>query len=74
MKEDETNFRFLIDGFPPDEDNLQGWINAMDGQSEIKHVLFFDCSTEVSLGLQVLGAPVFLFMVVSTLCIYTLKN
>ncbi|XP_062849849.1 UMP-CMP kinase-like [Trichomycterus rosablanca] len=47
MKADEKNFHFLIDGFPPDEDNLQGWMKSMDGKAEVKCVLFFDCSTKV---------------------------
>lgn len=47
MKTDENKFRFLIDGFPPNEDNLQGWMKVMD-KADVKFVLFFDCSTEVS--------------------------
>ncbi|KAK2860829.1 hypothetical protein Q7C36_004995 [Tachysurus vachellii] len=46
MKTDENKFRFLIDGFPPNEDNLQGWMKVMD-KADVKFVLFFDCSTEV---------------------------
>ncbi|XP_037537557.1 UMP-CMP kinase [Nematolebias whitei] len=38
---------FLIDGFPRNEDNLRGWNHVMDGQANVKFVLFFDCSTEV---------------------------
>lgn len=47
MKADEKKFRFLIDGFPRNQDNLQGWISAMDGKADVKFVLFFDCSNEV---------------------------
>lgn len=50
MKKDEDKFRFLIDGFPRNEDNLQGWIKVMDGKADVKFVLFFDCSNEVSRG------------------------
>ncbi|KAB5579707.1 hypothetical protein PHYPO_G00198040 [Pangasianodon hypophthalmus] len=47
MKKDENKFRFLIDGFPRNEDNLQGWTKVMDGKADVKFVLFFDCSNEV---------------------------
>lgn len=48
MQKDEKKFRFLIDGFPRNEDNLQGWNNVMKDKADVKFVLFFDCSTEVS--------------------------
>lgn len=48
MKADEKKFRFLIDGFPRNQDNLQGWNTEMDGKADVKFVLFFDCSNEVS--------------------------
>lgn len=48
MHEDEKKFRFLIDGFPRNEDNLQGWSSVMDGKADVKFVLFFDCDNEVS--------------------------
>lgn len=47
MKKDEKKFRFLIDGFPRNEDNLQGWNSVMDGKADVKFVLFFDCNNEV---------------------------
>uniref|UniRef100_A0A673ADY9 UMP-CMP kinase n=1 Tax=Sphaeramia orbicularis TaxID=375764 RepID=A0A673ADY9_9TELE len=47
MQEDDKKFRFLIDGFPRNEDNLQGWNKVMDGKADVKFVLFFDCSNEV---------------------------
>ncbi|KAK5859461.1 hypothetical protein PBY51_021016 [Eleginops maclovinus] len=47
MHEDDKKFRFLIDGFPRNEDNLQGWNTVMDGKADVKFVLFFDCSNEV---------------------------
>ncbi|KAF7669760.1 hypothetical protein LDENG_00124400 [Lucifuga dentata] len=47
MKNDEKKFRFLIDGFPRNEDNLQGWNTVMDGKADVKFVLFFDCGNEV---------------------------
>lgn len=50
MEKDEKKFRFLIDGFPRNEDNLQGWNKAMDGKADVKFVLFFDCNNEVGHG------------------------
>ncbi|XP_051990380.1 UMP-CMP kinase-like [Xyrauchen texanus] len=47
MKADENKFRFLIDGFPRNQDNLQGWTTVMDEKADVKYVLFFDCSNEV---------------------------
>ena len=39
--------KFLIDGFPRNEDNLSGWNKEMDGVADVKCVLFFDCSQQV---------------------------
>lgn len=50
MQKDEKKFRFLIDGFPRNEDNLQGWNTVMDGKADVKFVLFFDCDNEVHHG------------------------
>ncbi|XP_044076343.1 UMP-CMP kinase [Siniperca chuatsi] len=50
MKKDEKKFRFLIDGFPRNEDNLQGWNKVMDGKADLKFVLFFNCSNEVCIN------------------------
>uniref|UniRef100_A0A8C8DIR4 UMP-CMP kinase n=1 Tax=Oryzias sinensis TaxID=183150 RepID=A0A8C8DIR4_9TELE len=47
MQKDENKFRFLIDGFPRNEDNLQGWNTVMDGKADVKFVLFFDCDNQV---------------------------
>ncbi|XP_046846578.1 UMP-CMP kinase-like [Xenia sp. Carnegie-2017] len=38
--------KFLVDGFPRNEDNLQGWNNRMTGIVDVKCVLFFDCPEE----------------------------
>lgn len=40
---------FLIDGFPRNENNLQGWTEAMEDKADVKFVLFFDCPEEVIL-------------------------
>ncbi|KAL7387652.1 hypothetical protein ABVT39_026709 [Epinephelus coioides] len=50
MQKDEKKFRFLIDGFPRNEDNLEGWNKVMDGKADVKFVLFFDCSNEVCIS------------------------
>lgn len=38
---------FLIDGFPRNKDNLDGWNKAMTGVASVRMVLFFVCSEEV---------------------------
>ncbi|XP_052902194.1 UMP-CMP kinase [Anopheles moucheti] len=40
------NDRFLIDGFPRNEDNLQGWTKKMADKVEQQFVLFFECSEQ----------------------------
>ncbi|CAK9804441.1 UMP-CMP kinase [Anthophora plagiata] len=39
--------RFLIDGFPRNQDNIDGWNKAMSDKCIVKGVLFCDCSKEV---------------------------
>ncbi|XP_067678842.1 UMP-CMP kinase-like [Haliotis asinina] len=46
MKE-SSNQNFLIDGFPRNKDNLDGWNREMSALTEIKRVLFFNCSDSV---------------------------
>lgn len=46
MSLDQEKFRFLIDGFPRNQDNLQGWNSVMDEQADVRFVLFFDCSNQ----------------------------
>ena len=48
--ESNTCNKFLIDGFPRNEDNLAGWERQMDGKADVKFVLFFECPEEVSLA------------------------
>ncbi|XP_073449685.1 UMP-CMP kinase [Aquarana catesbeiana] len=38
--------KFLIDGFPRNEDNLMGWDRTMNGKADVSFVLFFDCDNE----------------------------
>lgn len=39
--------KFLIDGFPRNTDNLDGWNSEMEGIAEVRNVLFFNCPDEV---------------------------
>lgn len=39
--------RFLIDGFPRNEDNNNCWVNLMSPHTDTRFVLFFDCPEEV---------------------------
>lgn len=45
MKNAATN-KFLIDGFPRNNDNLLGWNDAMSDKVNLLGVLFFDCSEQ----------------------------
>ena len=38
---------FLIDGFPRNKENLDSWQKEMGDKTNVKFVLFFDCSHEV---------------------------
>ena len=46
MKASATQ-KFLIDGFPRNADNLDGWEKQMRSKAEVKFVLFFECPEEV---------------------------
>ena len=62
---------FLIDGFPRNKDNLDGWNAAMSEVAEVKMVLFFSCSEQVSLGQRwkkILTLYDQLFLVLTLLC------
>ncbi|XP_022257465.1 UMP-CMP kinase-like isoform X2 [Limulus polyphemus] len=39
--------RFLIDGFPRNQDNLEGWNREMAAKVNLQFVLFFDCNEQV---------------------------
>ncbi|KAG8336772.1 UMP-CMP kinase-like [Homalodisca vitripennis] len=39
--------KFLIDGFPRNENNLEGWNKVMAEKVELLFVLFFDCSQDI---------------------------
>lgn len=42
--------KFLIDGFPRNKDNLDGWDKAMSDKVELLLILFFDCSQDTCIG------------------------
>lgn len=42
--------KFLIDGFPRNEDNLQGWERTMHSKANVSFVLFFDCDNETCIN------------------------
>lgn len=46
MKNSNKN-KFLIDGFPRNQDNLDGWNNKMSDKVDFQFVLFFKCSEDV---------------------------
>ena len=48
MSRDAAATRFLIDGFPRNQDNLEGWERAMSDKVNMLFVLFFDCTEDVS--------------------------
>lgn len=46
MKKSPSN-NFLIDGFPRNADNLQGWYKTVGEKARVHGVLFFDCTEEI---------------------------
>lgn len=38
---------FLIDGFPRNQDNLDGWNKQIGNKANIKSILFLECSDDV---------------------------
>jgi len=46
MNDSDKN-NFLIDGFPRNEDNLQGWNKQMGEKVNLQCVLYFQCSQEI---------------------------
>lgn len=41
--------KFLIDGFPRNQNNLEGWNKALSDKIQLQFVLFFDCPLEICL-------------------------
>ncbi|KAJ8039998.1 UMP-CMP kinase [Holothuria leucospilota] len=42
--------KFVVDGYPRNEDNLTGWERLMGSKVNLKFVLFFECPQEVCLN------------------------
>ena len=38
---------FLIDGFPRNNDNLNGWNRQIGSKANVRSVLFFECPDEI---------------------------
>lgn len=49
MEQSQTkgDHHFLIDGFPRNQDNLDGWNRVMGNYAKVQFVLFFDCPEDV---------------------------
>lgn len=41
------NDKFLIDGFPRNKNNLDGWQAKLKDKAKVLFVLYFDCPLEV---------------------------
>ena len=48
VAKDGSKNNFLIDGFPRNQDNLQGWNDEMGDKTNLQFVLFFECDEKVS--------------------------
>ncbi|CAD5111450.1 DgyrCDS759, partial [Dimorphilus gyrociliatus] len=46
-KNNPNNRGFLIDGFPRNQNNLDGWNDKMDGKAVVEGVLFFEASDDI---------------------------
>ena len=49
MKESKAN-TFLIDGFPRNQDNLDGWNIQIGSRANIRSVLFLECDDNVRIS------------------------
>ncbi|XP_055944758.1 UMP-CMP kinase-like [Argiope bruennichi] len=45
MKQSSSN-KFLIDGFPRNKNNLDGWNQEMGEKADVRFILFIDCSED----------------------------
>jgi UMP-CMP kinase len=56
---DKNNF--LIDGFPRNKDNLDGWSREMGEKTNVKFVLFFECVENVRIIILIRQKVTFIF-------------
>ncbi|KAF5292816.1 hypothetical protein FQA39_LY13861 [Lamprigera yunnana] len=47
MEEEASNDKFLIDGFPRNDDNLEGWSRRVADKVHLLFVLYFNCPAEI---------------------------
>ncbi len=47
VAQDPSRNYFLIDGFPRNQDNLQGWNQEMGDKTNLLFVLYFECDEKV---------------------------
>ncbi|XP_015600645.1 UMP-CMP kinase isoform X2 [Cephus cinctus] len=43
----DRSSKFLIDGFPRNQDNVEGWKKTMSDKATVKGVLFLDCNEQI---------------------------
>lgn len=55
LKNGWANCKYLIDGFPRNEDNRSGWIEAMGDVVELAGVLHYTCEDEEALTARILA-------------------
>lgn len=48
-KQESGKHSFLIDGFPRNQNNLEGWTQQMAAKVRLLFVLFFECSEQESI-------------------------
>jgi hypothetical protein len=71
-KSSETNF--LIDGFPRNKDNVDGWQKTMGDSVNIQCVLVFDCDEKVKNILFFLFYDQMFFLLVKRLVLLDVLN
>ena len=49
LKYDWEKTKFLIDGFPRNQDNVDGWERVLGDQANVKFMLFLDCDEDTML-------------------------
>lgn len=42
-----TEKKYLIDGFPRNQDNVDGWDNIMGNCADLKFILFLECTEDM---------------------------
>ena len=71
--ESSGKHRFLVDGFPRNEDNYTGWEKYMGDRSNVGLVLFFECPEEVCSYPSICVDMYFNGIVISQICYTSTK-